>query len=270
MGIHYYIDLSCMPREILGPDELSSLVARWDRAQVIRQGFGEKWGITDETQMRFRERIVGREGEETREATVAEVRRDCAPLEEFAHHCVNCPAALNGTPYSCHGELTLPLSAEAETWLLERLAPTGSRCLALFLDASDGQPIGPSPFNGWRQAGFLEALEPPVTARNGRNISSDQLLEELFGVGDLMPDHSLGPLLYLQLLEASDGRRGDDVLAVVEAVSSTASGELESPPAIGFALRPEEGESPAVREMKDFLLAIFIAFSLETPLALRM
>lgn len=270
MGIHYYIDLPCMPREAIGPDELSTMVDRWERATAVREGFVAKWGIDDETKMRFRERIVGREGEESREKTVAEAREACAPLEQFAHHCLNCPAALRGTPYTCHGELTLPLSTEAETWLLERLAPTGSRCLDLFLDASDQQPIGPSPFNGWRQAGFLEALEPPVASRNGRNVTSDQLLEELFGVGDLMPDHSLGPLLYLQLLETSDGRRGDEVLAVVEEVSSAAPGEIESAPAIGFSLRAEEGESPAVREVKDFLLAMFIAFSLETPLAMRM
>lgn len=268
MAIRYCIDLPCVPREAMGREDLARMVARWERAQAIRADFVSRYGARDEEEMRFRERRVAVGGEQLQETSVAEIRRQCQPLEDLAHHCVGCPAALMGEPFSCHGAISLPIPAEAEAWLIDQVAPDGTRCASLFLDATDQHPIGPSPFQGWRRAGFLAAAEPATAVRNGRTITSDQLLMELFAVGDIRPDHALGPLLYLQLLATEDGRRGDDVLAIVEGVSAASAGDIESAPAIGFRLRPEPALGESIGELTHFFLAIFIAFSLETPLTL--
>ena len=45
-----------------------------------------------------------------------------AVLDEYAEHCASCPANRSGQPYGCMGFVDYPITARAETWLLERLA----------------------------------------------------------------------------------------------------------------------------------------------------
>ena len=270
MPIRYFIDLDCTPREELGRSGLLSMLARSDRAESIRQQFLEKYQVGDEKKMRFREKVTTADGEpEKREMSVADLKKETQPLDDLKHHCRGCPAALTGESYSCVGVISFPISEAAENWLVEQIPPSGSRSLELFLDACSRNNYGQSEMlKNWRKAGFFERSEPVQGERDGILVTSDQVLNELFFVGDLQPSHQLGVLIHLQALKASDGREGDELLDLIEGVDEKAS--AEESPMIDFALQPQEGSDATIRELIHFLFASFRAFSIQLPLGLRL
>lgn len=270
MAIHYFIDLGCKPREEIGTEELLALIARWQQAQTIRAQFVERYGLADEEKMRYKRKHTTLSGEaSTEEVTVAGVRRDCASLWAHEKHCEKCPAALTEHPYSCINSIAFPISAQGEQWLVDQLAPAGSRVLGHFLEAAgseDSRHV--ATFSNWRRAGFLEAKEPPKADRAGLSVRSDAILRELLLVGDLQPPHALGVLLHLQAMETTDGRRGDELLALIEQVNE--DGDASDAPEIDFCIRPEAEDDASTTELKQFLFALFRAFSLQVPLAVRL
>ncbi len=270
MPIRYYVNLDCEPRRELGEEELLGLVAKRERAESVRGRFRKEHGLEDVAKMRFREKTATPDGQkQSRETTVEKVLKECRPLDGLAHCCERCPAALQGTAYSCTQSLSLPLSAAAEHWLVQQVAPAGSRAFDLFRTAADRHGYGEgNRFGNWRKAGFLEAKEAVTEQRGDFLLTSDQVLNEMLLVGDIMPPHGLGLLLHLQALRATDGRTGDELLDLLEGVSG--SGSAEEAPQIEFALAPEKGEDPSIAEIKFLLYAVYRAFSLEVPLALRL
>ncbi len=270
MPIRYYVNLDCEPRRELGEEELLELLAKRERAQSVQARFREEHGLEDTARMRFREKTATPSGQRvTRETTVAEVLEECRPLGMHARHCESCPAALQGTAYSCTQSISIPISAEAEGWLVRQVAPEGSQAFALFRDAVERQGYGKGGrFANWRKGGFLKA-DRPVTEKRGEFIlTSDQVLNALLLVGDIMPPHGLGVLVHLQALRSTEGHTGDELLALMEGVSQ--SGSAEDAPEIEFALSPEKGEDASITELKFFLYAVYRALSLEVPLALRL
>lgn len=270
MPIRYFIDLNCTPRESIGSDELVALLARWERAELVRGQFVEKYGEMEEEKMRFREKVVSDDGSpEKRERSVAGLRAECGKLWEYDQHCRGCPASVTETPYGCTAAVSFPISAAAEQWLVDTLAPAGSKALELFFDNASRLNFGSAPaLEKWRSAGIFERDEPAKADRGGLLVSSDQVLHELFFLGDLQPPHILGVLLHLSALRTTDDREGDALVDMIQGVSE--AGSAEEAPMIDFALMPEEGEDNGIRELKHFLFAAFRAFSLEVPLAIRM
>ncbi|CAN5370070.1 hypothetical protein BH09SUM1_BH09SUM1_01850 [soil metagenome] len=269
MPIRYYVDLNCIPREELGAAYLLELIVTRERADAMRAKFIEKYQLDDESRMRFQEKKQAAQGaDESRERSVAELRAETAALDEYAHHCAGCPAALAGSPYSCTQAIGLPISLAAQQWLLARLAPGGTRSLALFLEAANLHGYGKAPaLVNWRKAGIMEGEKPPQEERGAVIVTADQILNEILLVGDVMPNHALGVLIHLQALAASDGRRGDDLLKLIEHVDETAvAGDA---PSIDFDIAEDQADDESTRDMKLFLYAIFRAFSLQVPVAIR-
>lgn len=271
MPIRYFIDLDCQPRETLGPESLIDLVSRREMAEAIAQQLEEKGSTAAPEQMAYEERRAGLEekGAAPRQTTVAEVRRETRALEQLAHHCNGCPAALNGQPFSCHSRLNLPLSGTAEEWIGEQAAPQASEAFALLRDGRpDGRGQAVARLERWRQAGFLASPEPMVLSEDNPPVTTDDILRELLLVGDLMPAHALGVLLHLRALRSEDGREGDELLTMIARVNESGSAEDASP--IQFALGPTDEDDPSVIQLKVLLFAAYIAFSLQAPLAIRL
>lgn len=271
MSIRHYIDLNCRPREELGPEDLLDLYLTWLRAERLAHAFRDRYGDdVEESKMQFEE-TVQRLGEDPikRKSTVAELRERCAPLAESAHHCTGCPAAVDGNAFSCIHQVNFPVSQLAEHWLLQQLAPEGTRCFELFADAARSLEYGKSPLlERWRAAGFFEAHQPISEQRGEASVTSDQLLHELFLVGDLMPQHALGVLLHFQALGTDDGREGDEVLQMIEAITDKQS--AADAPSLTFAIEPSAEDDDSTRELKTFLFCLFRSFSLQVPLAVRL
>jgi hypothetical protein len=124
-----------------------------------------------------------------------------------ADDCVTCPL-LGGS--GCHGVIDPPVSATAEEWLVARLPAELESLPGLLVrktlhdmryEGEGGKAL--------RKAGLLEA-SGPYTKHYGPffrryTVSSEQLLEQIFCVGDWSPVHSLGLLGQLGGIEV-DGK----------------------------------------------------------------
>lgn len=151
---------------------------------------------------------------------------------DYEAHRAACPScrALDptgeGEPFGCVGLIPAPLSAAVERWLVERL-PDDIESLPGFLLR---KAIGDFGYTGGygralREHGALEA-PGPFTRHFGPffrrfTVSSEQLIEELLGAGDVAPPHALAVLAHLGLVTV-DGR------ALTSLEEGAAYGELMS------------------------------------------
>lgn len=126
-------------------------------------------------------------------------------------HRAQCPSCrLLDEPYACVGIVPTPLPAEVERWLVDRL-PDDLESLPGFLLR---KAIGDFDYKGefGRQLREQELLlaPGPFTRHFGPffrrfTVSSEQLLEELLGAGDVNPAHGLACLAHLGAI-AVDGK----------------------------------------------------------------
>lgn len=264
MPIRYYLDADCVPRQELGGEGLLTLVARLEMASQIAATFREA-GITDPGAMTFTEQRSTAPGETSeRELSVQDILNEAEPLQGLADHCLTCPAALDGTPFSCHKAVELPISAIGEKWLLDRLALAGTRSFALFAKELRENDYGSAPIiANWRKARFLQAREPYKAPRGPLTVTTDALLHQLLLDGDHVPERALQILLQYEALRAEDGDNGEDFAARLERL------EEEGDTRIDFAIEPGNDDDETTRELKQMLFALYRAFALHVPLAVR-
>lgn len=123
--------------------------------------------------------------------------------QDPAAHRAQCPTcALLDGDFACVGLIATPLPAAVERWLVERL-PEDIESLPGFLLRKAIADFGYSGAFGaeLRRQGKLEA-PGPFTRHFGPffrrfTVSSEQLLEELLGAGDVHPPHGLAVLIHL-------------------------------------------------------------------------
>jgi len=59
--------------------------------------------------------------EETRIILVQEMLDLAAELDPLASYCIVCPANVSGEAFGCCGQISYPISSQAEAWLLDQL-----------------------------------------------------------------------------------------------------------------------------------------------------
>jgi hypothetical protein len=187
-------------------------------------------------------------------------------LRPVAFFCSRCPANHAGGAFGCFGSVGWPLAPEAEEWLFELLpqslkvrkgsSPEGRRqieYLEKLLDLVRAAGVDGQVVDQERQA--PEQLPRPVARRYGPllrrvRVTSSQLLQVMFGGEKVEPGE--GELLCRALGVWTDGAPSEDGLA--EAV---------------FTEPVEEGDHPAIAEVKQFLLALVVACSLNVSVRLQ-
>jgi hypothetical protein len=271
--IYYYIDLDCPPRRDIGGDELLDGIRRLLLADHVRKQVNDgKATAVPDWEIRFKRRLVTPDGETVEsEMTVADVEQQAQPLREREGFCLDCPAAVTGAPYSCTQTIALPLSAKAEQWLVDRAAPPASLSGQLVRRSAEALGLGAcETLDAWRQAGFLEAKSPlrPSGAKDGDPLTSQQLLHAMLLSGDLPPASCLAILLHTQCLRTANGGGPDQVLVMIQQIQERQS--ASGAPQLEFVLEPEPSDDASTLDLKVFLAAAYRAFSLETPLAIRM
>ena len=184
-------------------------------------------------------------------------------LRPVAYHCSRCPANHRNREFGCFGSVRLPLSAEAEVWLLDLLPDT--------LNPKDSDPeqirhveaaaamvarlrelgVDGAPVDDFRGDGFLLARPKPAVRSYGWfvrrvEVKSSALLQPLLFAGGVEP--ATAELLCRGLGVWQDGTRDYD--GIQEAV---------------FTQPDEEGEDTSVAELKHFFLALMVACSMDLP-----
>jgi hypothetical protein len=273
MAIYYYVDLDCPVRRALEARPLVEHVRKLRLIENVSRQFREQFGEDfPEEKMIFKQRIVLPEGEEQEQQfTVAELQEQTEVLREYAPVCTDCPASITGHPFSCIQWITLPFSKQGEEWLVDQLGGPDALTGQLFRESVERMQYGEcEQLDRWREAGFIESSDPVVRHSEGdvSSVTGNQILHMLLMVGDLSPAHCLSSLLVTNALGTTDGGDTDTALRMIERVQRTQSTEGE--PGLAFTLQPEPADDLSVFEFKIFLMAAYRAFSLETPIAIRM
>jgi hypothetical protein len=140
------------------------------------------------------------------EMPVEETPAEAAQLPPLASHCEACRANVLKQPFGCYGTLEYPIRGSVEQWLMSRLPETLASTAGHFLVAAirdfqyNGEPV--ARLRGNRS--FFESRKParrqwgPWLSR--RTITSDQVLQMMFGLGNLGPSHCVMLSLFLGLL----------------------------------------------------------------------
>ncbi|MCX9078357.1 MAG: hypothetical protein OIN84_10315, partial [Candidatus Methanoperedens sp.] len=198
--------------------------------------------------------------EETQVIVVQDMLDAAAELDPLAHHCQGCPANAQGKPFGCMGYIEYPISQQGERWLLNQL-PTPEEPLVWLLlrqgieefgyDGSSIQKMRGEDLPYFEDSGVLARLLGEF------QITANQIFEMTFGVGHIQPSHAGVLLLFFKTI-ARD-LEADAIMNI-----SQASGDV--PPS--FLLEIEDGDDKTVAQIKMFLYALYIAWTLNVPLLL--
>jgi hypothetical protein len=233
--LDFEIGLSCEPKDRFGSE---GLLDRLRRVRRLRR------------QARLR-------GEETAEAQ--EAGYEIRPL---SFHCAHCPANVAGREFGCFRIIRLPLSAEAEEWLIDLLpsslrtppmdTPAARQVEAVrdLYDRLRALEIDGAAVDGRRGDGLLVERRRPAVRKYGWRrdsirITSSQLLE-------LLLFHEADPETAERVCRAlgiwEDGGVGEDGV-----------------PEVIFTQPAEETDSTSIAGLKRFFYALMIACSLDVP-----
>jgi hypothetical protein len=206
MAIDYVLAMSCEPQRLLGIDRLVNLhrtriLARSALAHVREEG-EERPANRIEVQLTMRKP----EGDSARGVTLQDLLDEAAPLDEVSPHCATCPAGLP-REFACHRRIRYPIPEHVEAWMMTRL-PTTLGCTAGALLV---RGLGEFGWNGepaakLRGSGttFFESRAPYGVRWQGDDgvveISSDQLFQMMFMVGNLAATHCLMLALFFGVI----------------------------------------------------------------------
>jgi len=65
--------------------------------------------------------VLGPDGPEERDVTVASMMADAAPLESLGRDCAGCDACVFQATFGCFGYVNYPLTASLERWVVDRI-----------------------------------------------------------------------------------------------------------------------------------------------------
>jgi hypothetical protein len=206
MAIDYLLAMGCEPQTLLGVERLVALhrtrvLARTALARMRADG-DRRAPAEIELELAIQEP----QGPSARGVTLQALLDEAAPLDAVAGHCAICPAGLP-REFACHRRIRYPIPEHVEAWLMSRL-PTTLDCTAGTLLARGLGEFGwdGAPTARLRSAGttYFESRAPYGVRwqadRGTIEISSDQLFQMMFMVGNLAPTHSLMLALFFGVL----------------------------------------------------------------------
>lgn len=197
MAIDYLLGVRCEPHKKLGVERLVTLNRTRILARSALAHMREDGDARPPSEIEIQLTMRTTEGDSARGVTLQDLLDESRPLDEWTPSCENCIAEL---PYAfaCHRRIRYPIPERVEAWLMSRL-PTSLACTAGALLVRGLGEFGwdGAPTAKMRAAGttFFESRVPYGVRWEGPDgaieISSDQLFQMMFLVGNLAPAHCL-------------------------------------------------------------------------------
>jgi hypothetical protein len=261
MAIDYVIDYDCIPKQTLGTDGILERLKGEERAQTVIALFRRNGDERPPSEMGFEfTRSTPSGEEETRVIVVQDLLNDAAELTPLESHCIGCPANRTGARFGCIGFVQYPVSAQAETWMLDQLPVPDEPLVWLLLKQGvqefryDGASV--KPLRAATNAYF--EVDRVYSRRLGEfTVDSNQLFEMIFAVGHINPNHAALLLLFMGAIS-----RELDADAIMHIAPAPEDAEIRHP----FALTFDENDDRTIAELKEFLRALYIAWTLAVQL----
>jgi hypothetical protein len=195
VGIDYVVNLDCAPKRALSVEKVVALVKGRNQAAVIIDIARRDGDQRPVDQLTFTRMVLRPEGPAEQQFSVGALLKQVQELDPHAHHCESCEANLLRRPFGCYGSISYPISVEAEEWLMSLLpkdlnSPAGHMLRSAVTDLKYTGGM----FLQMRPKEMFFERPTPIKHKWGSwfsswAITSDQLLEMLFGLGNLQPSH---------------------------------------------------------------------------------
>ena len=269
MAIDYMIDFDCAPKRELSAAGILERLKERQRAQEVIEWFRAAGDQRPPAEMGFEfSQSTPSDGGDKQLIVVQDLLNHAAVLDEHADHCQTCPANRARQPYGCTGFIQYPITALAETWLLDRLPVPDEPLVWLLLRQGiqklgyDGSSVKALRDNDAGNTAdgpaYFELPDAPQRRLGELRVSSDQLLEMIFGVGErIIPNHAGILLLFVHAiardLEAEE----------IQGISSSAASMRDRH---NFEMSVTADSDQCIREFVAFFHALYTAWKLDTPL----
>ena len=269
MAIDAMIELDCAPKRELGAAGILERLKERQRARDVIEWFRAAGDDRPPAQMGFEfSQSTPDNGGDKQLIVVQDLLDHAAVLDDHAGHCMTCPANRAGRPYGCAGFIQYPITALAETWLLDRL-PMPDEPLVWLLLRQGIQKLGydGASVKALRAADaerafdaprYFELPDAPQRRLGELRVNADQLLEMIFGVGErIIPNHAGILLLFVHAIE-----RDLEALEIQD-ISSSAP---ESREQYNFEMTEPAASDQCIREFVGFFQALYTSWKLDVPL----
>ncbi len=264
MAIDYVIDLACEPKTQLTIERIIERLKNRDRANEVIKVYRQAGDNRPDSEIGFEVTRRAADGTERKDLVIAaDLLADAAALDQYASHCVGCPANRTGEAYGCIGTINYPISTQAEIWLLEQLPDVSTPGLFLMMTRSI-EELGYTGQDArrWRQQQpsiFFTSQDTLVREYATTAITSDMIFEMTFQVGAIQPSHAAMLLLFYGVIPR-DGLDPDIIMALTRGQVTDFTDRFP------FLHRFEDGDDLTVKDLKRFLLALYLAYSLDVAL----
>jgi hypothetical protein len=206
MAIDYLLGVRCEPHRQLGVDRLVTLNRTRILARSALAHMREDGDARAPHEIEIQLTMRTSEGDSGRGVTLQDLLEEARPLDQVAEFCGNCPAHLP-REFACHRRIRYPIPERVEAWLMARL-PTSLACTAGALLVRGLAEFGwdGAPTAKLRAAGttFFESRVPYGVRWESNDgvieVSSDQLFQMMFLVGNLQPTHCLMLALFFGVI----------------------------------------------------------------------
>lgn len=206
MAIDYLLGVRCEPHRQLGVDRLVNLNRTRILARSALAHMREDGDARAPNEIEIQLTMRTSEGDSARGVTLQDLLEEARPLDAVADFCGNCPAHLP-REFACHRRIRYPIPERVEAWLMARL-PESLACTAGALLVRGLAEFGwdGAPTAKLRNAAgtFFESRVPYGVRWESNDgvieISSDQLFQMMFLVGNLAPTHCLMLALFLGVI----------------------------------------------------------------------
>lgn len=265
MAIDYVIDYDCLPKQTLGTQGILERLKGRARAEAVIRLFRENGDDRPASEMGFEfTRNTPDGAEESRVIVVQDLLDEAAALDSLEAHCAACPANMRSEPFGCIDAIHYPLSARGEAWLLEQLPGVDEPLPWMLLRQSvtdmgyDGKRVEPL------RATPTYFEETRLLTRDFIEfaVSSNQVFEMLFLLGHVQPAHAGAMLMFFGAIRR-DGE-ADEISTILNRALSPAALRQRYP----FRLSPHESDDQTIGELKAFLRALYIGWSMNTRVLL--
>jgi hypothetical protein len=197
MAIDYVLGVRCAPQQQLGIERLVSLNRTRILARSMLAHMAEDGDARSPREVEIQLTVRKPDGDSGRGVTLQDLFDEAAPLQEVTPYCADCPAHFS-RELACHRRIRYPIPERVEAWLMSRL-PKTLQCTAGAMLVRGMSELGwdGAPAAKLRAAGstYFESRVPYGVRWEGENgvveMSSDQLFQMMFMVGNLAPTHCM-------------------------------------------------------------------------------
>jgi hypothetical protein len=241
VGIDYVVDLDCPVKQALPTEKLVELIKGRNQIAAIVDMARRSGDQRPPEELSFVRMVSRPEGTVKESVKVSSLLERVQVLKTPEHHCPGCKANRVNQPFGCYGSISYPITVPAEQWLMALLPDSLDSAAGLVLRraVSDFKYDGGMFLKMRPQDTFFES-RTPVKRQWGSwlsswTLTSDQLLQMLFGLGPLQPSHCKLMSIILGLITTDDRQRDppparstDQSMQMADAVNAMGlAGQLE-------------------------------------------